>query len=71
MYQCRQCKKNANRPHICIEAQQRGDENRCCSDPNICLSLREVADKAAQQLGQNSSEPYLQALFNSKEVDLD
>jgi hypothetical protein len=73
MYVCFQCKKNPDRPHICVEAQQFGESARCCGPKadKFCLSFREVSDQAKSQWGENSNEPYLQAMFNSRNVRLD
>ena len=69
---CEQCKKNPDRPHICAEAQQLGEDARCCGpDAKGCFSFREVSRRARLQWGNSSDELYLQAIFNSQEMNLE
>ncbi len=68
---CFECKENLGSPHICVNAQQFGEEAKCCGkDSKICFSFREVSDAAQSQWGEGSPEPYLQAIFNSRNVRL-
>lgn len=69
---CYQCKQNLNRPHICSEAQMYGDDAQCCGpDSKICFSFKEVSKQIKLQFGDDSPEPYLQAIFNSQNMRLD
>lgn len=69
---CEQCEQNPDRPHICACAQRFGEAVRCCgSDAKGCFSFREVSKQTRLQWGDSSDELYLQAIFNSQEMNLE
>jgi hypothetical protein len=70
MYKCTKCKRNEGRPHICREAQTLGNKCKCCNDKTICFSLTEIADELESQFGKNPTELYLQALLNSRNMNV-
>lgn len=70
MYKCSECKRNEGRPHICREAQTLGNKDKCCDDETICFSLTEIANELELQFGENPPEKYLQALLNSRDMNV-
>ncbi|KKN98986.1 hypothetical protein LCGC14_0142310 [marine sediment metagenome] len=69
---CYECEQNPDRPHICAEAQNIGQDGKCCGlESKICFSFREISTQARLQWGDGSPESYMQAIFNSKEMRLE
>lgn len=71
MKKCYQCRTIKGQPHICVEAQQFREINKCCGiDCEMCFSVRGIAS-LIETHHEAVREPYLQAILNSRNVRLD